>query len=36
MCASIVDNSTYQCGFANHSVVGSENKIQILYFLFHK
>ena len=32
MCVSIVDSSTYQCDFSNHSVVRSVNKIQILSF----
>ena len=37
MCASIVDGSTYQYGFANHGVDRSVNKIQILSFSpFHK
>ena len=34
MCISIVDSSTYQCRFTNHSVVRSVNKIQIVFFPF--
>ena len=38
MCVNIVGSSICQCGFANHSVVESVNKIQILSFFtfFHK
>ena len=37
MCVSVIGGGTYQYGFANHSVVGSVNKIQSsCLFLFRR